>query len=461
MKLSKKIYLFSSVLFIVLHCVASIVIYFVFSHISLQNELQQLRAEAVHVTSELKQASEQAVVEELLRSFVPVNGLIALIDDPNQLPIIVTSASEAKLNEYTFAFSPSLIIEKVSFKDSQYGYVSVPYIASNGQIMNVQLMMNLAELTSMLRLLRLVLVVVAICVCIPAIFSSRLLGELIMKPIKAMTRTMKEVVRSGSFVKLQSVEQSKDELYEMGETFNEMIELLESNYKRQEQFVSNASHELKTPITVIESYASLIKRRVKQQPEILEESIEAIHSEAIRMKEMTEQLLLLAKPSRQWNIVKKDVDLLELTEKTAQHYRKAYQREITIISSTAQEAVVVQTDPEKLTQLLIILLDNARKYSESTIQIELKQDETEVYSLTVKDYGIGIPKDELERIFERFYRVDQTRTRQTTEDKVSVGLGLSLAKEIAEAIQVDIQLDSVEGLGTTATIIFNHAVSSQ
>src|SRR5690606_27645171 len=105
------------------------------------------------------------------------------------------------------------------------------------------------------------------------------------------------------FVRLELERQSRDELTAMGDTFNEMISLLERNYAKQEQFISNASHELKTPLTVIESYASLLKRRGQERPELFMESVDAIHSEAVRMKVMTEQLLLLANPNRQWKLM--------------------------------------------------------------------------------------------------------------------------------------------------------------
>ncbi|MFD2875173.1 histidine kinase dimerization/phospho-acceptor domain-containing protein [Paenibacillus rhizoplanae] len=131
---------------------------------------------------------------------------------------------------------------------------------------------------------------------------------------------MREIQRSGKFRRLPLEAHSKDELVEMGHTFNEMIGLLESNYVKQEKFVSDASHELRTPLTVIESYASLLKRRGRDHPELFDESVEAIHSEAVRMKEMTEQLLLLAKHPEQWDLELKVMDLEALARSSAKAF---------------------------------------------------------------------------------------------------------------------------------------------
>jgi signal transduction histidine kinase len=196
----------------------------------------------------------------------------------------------------------------------------------------------------------------------------------------------------------------------MAETFNHMIDLLEINFEKQQQFVSNASHELKTPLTIIESFASLLKRRGLQDPTLFAESIEAIHSESIRMKEMTEQLLMLARNPEQWNIEFNMIDLSDFIDQTLKVFQNAYQREIEF-SDRQLQSIMIETDGKKLKQLLFILLDNARKYSDDLISVETGLVTGEVY-IKIIDRGIGIPKDELEKVFDRFYRVDKARNRK-------------------------------------------------
>jgi two-component system, OmpR family, sensor histidine kinase ArlS len=298
--------------------------------------------------------------------------------------------------------------------------------------------------------LRLVLVMVTLLALIPVLISSRVLSNLITLPVISMINTMTEIRQSGQFKRLKLQRKSKDELYQMGETFNHMIDLLEINFEKQQQFVSNASHELKTPLTIIESYASLLKRRGMREPQIFEESIEAIHSEAIRMKEMTEQLLLLARNQEHWNIESNQVLLQELLKQTVKAFQSAYHREIDYIKENEAPLTVI-TDEKKLKQLLFIFLDNARKYSENAITVVtgIKQG---VVFIKIIDRGIGIEKDEIPMVFDRFYRVDKARTRK----KGGSGLGLAIAKEIADAIGVRLALESTIGVGTTATLYFKN-----
>ena len=108
----------------------------------------------------------------------------------------------------------------------------------------------------------------------------------------------------------------------MGTTFNKMIDLLHQNFEKQQQFVSDASHELRTPLTVIESYAKLLKRWGMKKQDVLEESVEAIYSEAVRMKGMTNQMLLLANSSAEWNLETNESDLVRLCKMTAEQLEK-------------------------------------------------------------------------------------------------------------------------------------------
>lgn len=450
MKLRSKIYLYTSVLFALLLTAASITIYIAFSSMSIKHELEQLKAEALYAVNDIKQQTDQRTLEELLRAYVPINGMIVLLFDNSGVPTIVTSENELALSNHPTTYFSTQQLEVQEIDKVSYGFVNIPFISANGQVANLQMMSSLSDLVGLLSILRIVLLIVACCVMLPALISSRVLGSVIMQPIQGMIKTMREIVRSGSFVRLKQEGRSKDELLEMGQTFNEMITLLESNYSKQEQFVANASHELKTPITVIESYSSLLRRRVKQQPELLEESLEAIHSEAVRMKAMTEQLLLLAKPHRQWKLDITELDLVGLAERTASKFQKAYQRQVEL-RLPQHGAVVVSSDEDKLTQLLIILLDNARKYSDATIIIEVGRSEHEGY-IAVEDSGIGIASHELEHIFERFYQVDKSRNKAESVDVGGAGLGLSLAQEIAEVIGARITMKSEEGVGTTASI---------
>ncbi|MGM7721448.1 sensor histidine kinase [Metabacillus sp. Hm71] len=445
MRLRNKINLYTAVLFSCLLIIMNVSIYLVFSKMMISNELERSKSEAAMVASKVSvDVTNIADPGNLLRAYVPVDGMLQIVFEQDK-PTTITSRTEQELKGRSTTFYPGEKSGVISFHQKKYVFTSNPIIWKDGSVVNLQFTKSIERTEEMLAILRVVLLAVTLIAMIPVLISTSLLSNLITSPIRSMIDTMKDIQKSGQFKRLNLKGKSKDELVEMGNTFNHMMDLLETNFEKQEQFVSNASHELKTPLTIIESYADLLKRRGKKQPDIFDESIEAIHSEAIRMRDMTEQLLLLAKHQAQWKIELEKLNLHELAAESAKVFQNTYQRQIDI---PVTEEISVTTDRQKVKQLLFIFLDNARKYSDEEIAVYVgKTSEKEAY-IRIEDRGIGIPKQDLPKVFDRFYRVDKARSRKHGGS----GLGLSVAKEIADAINIRIEMDSLEGRGTTVTL---------
>ncbi|MGG0412283.1 sensor histidine kinase [Peribacillus simplex] len=446
MRLRKKINLYTAVLFIFLLLLMNVSIYFVFSNLMMVNELNRAKAETEKIAFDVSKNVNNISPNDLLRAYLPIDGMIGIVKEGQPKGTVVTSNSEKQLSNRNSSFYPGEKSAIITYHQKKYVTVSNPIVWGDGSVVNLQITKSITATEEMLAVLRIVLIAVTVIAMIPVLISSTILSNFIARPIRSMIDTMKEIQTSGQFKRLSLEEKSKDELVEMGKTFNHMIDLLQANFEKQEQFVSNASHELKTPLTVIESYANLLKRKGLERPDLFDESIEAIHSEAIRMREMTEQMLLLAKHQEKWNIEKENVNLTDIIAELAKVYKNAYNRTVEIYSSDAIETV---TDVQKLKQLLFIFLDNARKYSDEHISVYIGQTSNEAY-IRIEDRGDGIPKAELPRVFDRFYRVDEARSRK----QGGSGLGLSMAKEIADAIDVRIEMDSLEGMGTIVTLLF-------
>jgi two-component system, OmpR family, sensor histidine kinase ArlS len=447
MKLRNKINLYTAFLFALLLLILNITVYYTFSTLLLDSELTTAHKEMKNISDNFGESLGKIPSDSLLRSYVPVNGMIEIVtEDNNNLPAF-TSADEQNLSKRKSVFYRSEVSKTIEYEERSYTFESMPIIMQDGSVANLQITKSMEPATKILSILRLVLILVTLLALIPVIISSRLLSNFITKPVTSMIKTMTEIRKSGTFKTLKLEGKSKDELFQMGQTFNHMIDLLEMNFEKQEQFVSNASHELKTPLTIIESYASLLKRRGLTEPELFTESIEAIHSEALRMKEMTEQLLMLARHHEQWNIELNHVNLNQLIGQTVNAFKNAYKREIKF-EAVNEASIFIESDDKKLKQLLFIFLDNARKYSDDIISVELGKENDEFY-IKIIDCGIGIQESELPKVFDRFYRVDKARSRK----QGGSGLGLSIAKEIADAIGIGVQLDSASGIGTTATLL--------
>ncbi|KAF6632813.1 HAMP domain-containing histidine kinase [Paenibacillus sp. EKM208P] len=447
MKLQNKIHTYTSLLFGILLVAINFSVYFLFSQLSIDSRKDQVEATAENMIRGIQRAPVSVAAEDLLRAYVPLDGMLRLMKPEGDFLPPITSSSEQSLSLMKGVFDETRQVRMITYESNRYILVSLPMIWTNGEVVNLQVIESLQPTMQTLQVLRIVLVAVTGIALIPVVVSGRLLGRLITRPITSMISTMKEIQLSGKFKRLPLNSSSRDELVEMGETFNDMIELLERNFVRQEQFVSNASHELKTPLTIIESYASLLKRRGLQHPNIFAESVEAIHSEAIRMKDMAEQLLLLARNEEQWNVVLKPVRLTRIATELKTTFENAFARPIQL---DVQADCIGYTDENKLKQLLFIFLDNARKYSDEPIHLMIDTvGGTAQPCIRITDQGIGIPEEKLSKVFDRFYRVDEARSRE----EGGAGLGLSLATGIAQAIHAQIGLESVEGSGTTAMII--------
>lgn len=446
MNLRKKINLYTSVLFAFLLILMNISVYVFFSRLIFENEYTSISNEIHKITAIAHESMGTVPEDDLLRAFVPVNGMVRIVAADRKVISAVTSSDEQELSRDQAEFFNGEVISTLEQDNSLYVLSSVPIVLSDGAIGNLQLTRSMETAAGILKTLRIVLGSVTLLAMIPVLVSSAFLSKIITNPVTSMTTTMREIRESGQFKRLTLEGKSKDELYQMGETFNHMIDLLEANFEKQKQFVSNASHELKTPLTVIESYSSLLKRRGLKEPSLFNESIDAIHSEAIRMREMTEQLLLLARHDEQHKLYIKSIDLKSFLRQIIRTYGEAYKRTIDL-EADIEGITFVQTDENKLKQLLFIFFDNARKYSDDVITVSAGIKEYEAY-IRIKDRGIGIPGDELPKVFDRFYRVDKARNRKTGGS----GIGLSLAKEIAEAIAVRIKLESTEGEGTAVTL---------
>src|SRR5690625_4267480 len=453
MKLKAKINVYTVGMFILLLILLNFMVFFSFNRMMLEKEVERSYAETLKTVKGINESDETIKIQDLLRAYLPVDGMFKTVSNDGKTMTTITDPDMQHVRNMPTQFYPEERNDIIKIDGISYIFISVPIITEKGDIANLQLVESLEATMSVLNTLKLILIVVTIISTILVFISSQILSNIISKPILSMIKTMGEIQKSGKHKQIPLQKRSKDELYQMGETFNAMIEQLEKNYENQEQFIMNASHELKTPLTVIESYSDLLKRRGLEQPELFEESIEAIHSEAIRMRELTEQLLLLSKNEAIWKMQMESVDIVKMLHDVIRYFHSAFDCEIELI---IREHSLGFADQQKLKQLLYIFIENACKYGKGNVQIETGQLNDEKGWIAITDDGIGIPAEDLDKIFERFYRVDKARTRTTG----GFGLGLSLAKEIAGVMNVEIKMESEEGKGTTAKIIYPLANSN-
>ena len=276
-----------------------------------------------------------------------------------------------------------------------------------------------------------------------------------LKPIHVMTEEVKSLSTSDLSERLQ-VNGTRDELKDLALTFNGMMDEIEESYGKQRQFVSDASHELRTPIAVIKGYADLLNRWGKDDPEVLTEGIEAIRSETDFMQSLVESLLFLARRDRgTLKMEMSEFSLSELMEEITKETRmidKTHE-----IDGRFDMCPTVYASYDKLKQAIRVFVDNSIKYTPEGGEIQLSLRETkQTYAIQIEDNGIGIAKEDQPHIFDRFYRADKSRTRlgDETQKTQGTGLGLAIAKVIVEQHGGEIYLESELNKGTSITLFF-------
>ena len=246
-----------------------------------------------------------------------------------------------------------------------------------------------------------------------------------------------------------SVSGTQRELQTLAQAINAMLDRIDEAYRSQMRFVSDASHELRTPIAVIQGYANLLNRWGKDDPATRQEAIDAIRAEADSMKELVEQLLFLARGDNDSMHIQ--MEMFDLTEVAAEVLKETEMIDQTHTFAARWEgAVPVRADVGLTKQALRILVDNAIKYTAAGGRITLSAGAKDGFArLSVQDEGQGIDAESLPHIFDRFYRTDESRARQTG----GTGLGLAIAKWIVDRHGGWFEVRSWPGVGTRMTIV--------
>jgi len=267
-------------------------------------------------------------------------------------------------------------------------------------------------------------------------------------PIKKMTDTTKTITVNNINTRLD-IKGAQDELKELSQTFNEMMDRIEAGYKTQQQFVSDASHELRTPIAVIKGYVNMLDRWGKNDRAVLEESITAIKNETDNMQDLIEKLLFIARSDKGTLLYTKEdfkiCSILNEIEKETKMIDTKHE-----LYFKFYEDASLYADKKRIKQVLRILVDNAIKFTPPGGYIMVSgfiQDD--YYVIKVEDTGIGIEKKDLEKIFERLYRAEQSRSKEIGGH----GLGLSIAKIIVLGHKGKIKVKSSVGKGSEFSVM--------
>ena len=294
-------------------------------------------------------------------------------------------------------------------------------------------------------------IIIIILLIIIAAVGGYMITARALKPVDKMSKTAKSIIESKDLSRRINAGKGSDEIVTLANTFDNMLDEIQTSFEREKQFTSDASHELRTPIAVILSECEYMTDCAETVEE-LRESAEAVKGEADKMSKLVSELLMIARMDK--DTLKPDfeeTDISELSEFIASEQQAINPPDISL-EKNITPGIIAKADKFLIARVFINLISNAYKYNREngSITVSLKEDNGNVI-FSVKDSGIGISEENLPKIWERFFQVDPSRT---SNENGSMGLGLSMVRWIAEKHGGNITVSSKLGEGSEFTFVF-------
>ena len=372
-----------------------------------------------------------------------------------QLPVSLRALKNASQGMTTFETHRS-------FEGIPIRILTYP-VFENRQLMKIiQVASSLEEVEDFLNTLFIILIITVPSALMVASLGGQFLANKALSPVDQITQTARLITSKNLNQRIRPLK-VKDEISRLIETFNEMISRLDHSFGQIKQFGTDASHELKTPLTILKGEVEVALRK-DRSPREYEQVLRSNLEEVNRMSQIVDDLLFLAKADiGEVRLNKEEIRLTEILKEVAEQMRfLSHSKNIQIETSNLDRDVHVLGDGLRIRELFINLIENGIKYTEGggSITIGLSnnswspenhppgwntEEQVEFVKVIVSDTGIGISKEDQERIFDRFYRVDKARSRE----QGGSGLGLSICKWIAEAHQGAIYVESEVGKGSS------------
>ncbi len=328
-------------------------------------------------------------------------------------------------------------------------YYSAPIKVEGVQVATIQVALPVVKNQSFLSNLLLFDLAELFLAILISLFLGHFLADKALSPVTHLMEEVKKINTENVTERVDTSILSNDEIGELADTFNDMLEKISESVKSQKRFISDASHELRSPLTAIIGHSEMLIKRFESNPEIVKKSSNVILKEAKRLKNLVNDMLYLSR----YHVKGIKIDIVNISEILKDVFinlQELYpQLSINIDKNTEKFNFI--GDKEAIRRVIINLIDNALNSidSEGFVNVSLEV-ENEKLKLIVKDNGCGIDKENLDKLFERFYRVDSARNSK----KGGSGLGLSIVHEILKAHDAKIIVESEIGKGSVFSIIF-------
>ena len=326
--------------------------------------------------------------------------------------------------------------------------VTMPILSRTNRLLigHLQIINRMAKLTEMKKQLQKLYIQLLIMEALVAIGLAYFISRLISKPIEQIHDIIASINEDNIDSKRLIIPKKNDEFAVVSQQFNELLDKISFYISQQKHFVEDVSHELRTPVAIVEGHLKLLNRWGKDDPEVLEESLEASLAEIKRMKTLVQEMLDLSRaPQVREQYKDATTEVVDTLTQIVANFKVLYPDFTFVLDIDSKADLLSPIYRNHFEQVIIILLDNAVKYStnrkEIIVSLSTVADQVEI---GIQDFGMGLSEEDKKKVFSRFYRVDKARSRERGGN----GLGLSIAKELIEGYNGSISLTSHLDRGT-------------
>ena len=335
----------------------------------------------------------------------------------------------------------------IKLKKNRFFYLNTVIKGPAGENIYMQLIGDLSTSDSLIDALTSTMLLIDLVGFVISIVTGVFFAKKILKPINSISDTA-ELINLHNLNKRIEISNHDDEIGKLIKVINGMMERLERSFENQTKFISDASHELRTPLSIINGYVDLLNQWGINNKELTEEALSSIKEEVFNMTDLMEKLLFIAREENtRYKIVLTDVNIPNLLKKVYKEFNMIDNKHIYSILNTSE--FYGSIDEKLILQAVRAIMENSIKYTPKYKKITIScENKRSYFEIKVSDEGIGIPKKHIPKLFNRFYRVDEARTKDTGGN----GLGLSIVKSIVDMHNGHIFIESEVNKGTTVTL---------
>ncbi|MBB6177380.1 signal transduction histidine kinase [Anoxybacillus tengchongensis] len=454
LSLQQKLWLTISAFLILAVFLLYIVVIYIYENIYIANVEQRLLQEGMNIAAKYEGGAMTDSFRHIVSLMNDISDTeIVLVNNPRELSACLpfevdhhSIISEAERQQLLAGKTVTKKGYEQTF-DRQIVGVIIPLLDEHRLMGILYLYVPLASIEDVLERIQTFVMIGGMLFLLITVFVGRKIAMHLTKPLQHMQQAAYRVSQGDFSVDIEV--ETEDEIGQLAKAFNQMAHALAKEDERKKEFLANVSHELRTPLSYVKGYSEALLDGVVKEEAQQKKYMKLIHREASRMQRLVRDLLDLAQLEGTYPLERTPFSIAQLIEETMEKYEPIMQEKHIHLLFDLDHDLIVDGDPDRIEQVLQNLLDNALRYTPSGGTISLRAtNKHPMCELVITDSGQGMSKEDMERLGERFFRADRSRSREHG----GTGLGIAIVKQIVKLHGGSIRFESEQGKGTTVYV---------